>query len=438
LRARVGNFYKKSIPLSKPIKQRSVKVQVMNECCCGIDVHKKMIVACLLKGKAGEEPKKTIRRFPTMTCDLLRFRDWLLSEACTHVAMESTSVYWKPVFNIIEDCVEVILGNAREIKNVPGRKTDIKDCQWIAALLRHGLIKASFIPPKPIRELRDLTRYRHKLIQCRSSEINRIQKNLEDANIKLSSVVTDITGKSAQEMILHLIKKDMAPKQMADLAKGRLRKKVTELEKALQGNVKDHQRLILQISIQMISYYDLSIEKLNREIDKRMEPYQKEVELLRTIPGVQKKTSEVIIAEIGTDMSRFPSERHLSSWAGLSPGNNESAGKRKSGKTTKGNIYLKSILTESSWAVSRAKDTYLQARYKRLSFKRGKKRAAIAIGHSILVSTYYIIKDHRCYVERGANFFDRSNELKLLKNLTKRIQKLGYRVETKKNMRKSA
>lgn len=402
------------------------------ERCCGIDVHKKTIVACLIVGKPDGKPQKTIKTFSTMTRDLLACKDWLESEDCTYVAMESSGVYWKPVFNILEDSMEVILANARHIKNVPGRKTDVKDCEWIAQLLRHGLIKGSFIPPRPIRELRDLTRYRRKLIQTKSSELNRIHKLLEDANIKLSSVVSDINGISAQDMIYHLIKEDMSPKEMAELARGRLRKKITELEKALEGHIREHHRLIIRVSIQMIASYDKAIDKLDREIDQRMKPYREESERLQSIPGLKKKTAESIVAEIGVDMSRFPSDAHLSSWAGLSPGNNESAGKRRSGKSTPGNRWLKGSLTEAAWAASKAKGTYLKARYHRLASRRGKKRACLAIGHTILIMSYHIIKERCTYRELGADYFDRLNEQKVVMRLTSRIQALGYELYLRK------
>lgn len=407
-------------------------MEAIIERCCGIDVHKKTITVCLMVGKSNEKPTVTIKTFTTMTRDLLACKDWLESEGCTHVALESTGVYWKPVFNILEDSMEIILANARHIKNVPGRKTDAKDCEWIAQLLRHGLIKASFIPPRPIRELRDLTRYRKKLIQQRSSELNRIQKFLEDANIKLSSVVSDITGVSAQDMIYHLIKQDMTPQEMAELARGRLRTKITELERALEGALREHHRLILTLSIQMIASYDQAIDKLDREIDARMKPYQKESERLQTIPGIKKRAAESIVAETGADMSRFPSDRHLSSWAGVSPGNNESAGKRKSGRSTQGNKWLKAVLTESAWSASRSKDSYLKARYQRLAARRGKKRAALALAHTTLIMAYHIIKEQRTYKELGADYFDRLNEQHILKRLTSRIQALGYKVDLEK------
>jgi len=282
--ARVLNFSTMIHPLSR----KEIPMEAILERCCGIDVHKKTITACLMVGKPQEKPKKTVRTFTTMTRDLLACKDWLESEKCTHVALESTGVYWKPVFNILEESMEVILANARDIKNVPGRKTDVKDCEWIAQLLRHGLIKGSFIPPKPIRELRDLTRYRQKLIQQKSSELNRLQKFLEDANIKLASVVSDIHGQSAQEMIQHLIQNDLNPHEMADLAKRRLRSKLSELEMALEGILTDHHRMLFKLSLEMVASYEEAIEKLNEEIDRRMEPYRETSERLQTIPGVKK------------------------------------------------------------------------------------------------------------------------------------------------------
>jgi transposase len=263
-------------------------MEAMIERCCGIDVHKKSITVCLMVGKAEEKVKKEIKTFTTMTRDLLACKDWLESQGCSHVALESTGVYWKPIFNIMEESMEVILANARDIKNVPGRKTDVKDCEWIAQLLRHGLIKGSFIPPKPIRELRDLTRYRQKLIQQKSSELNRLEKFLEDANIKLASVVSHIHGQSAQEMIEHLIQDDLTAKEMAGLAKSRLRSKLSELEMALEGFLTNHHRVLFKISLQMIASYEEAIEKLNEEIDQKMAPYHEISERLQTIPGVKK------------------------------------------------------------------------------------------------------------------------------------------------------
>lgn len=407
-------------------------MEAIIEKCCGIDVHKMNIVVCLAVGKPDEKPRTTIKTFSTMTYDLLACRDWLVSEGCTHAAMESTGVYWKPVYNILEGSMEVVLAHARDVKNVPGRKTDVKDCEWIADLMRHGLIRGSFIPPKPIRELRDLTRYREKLIQQRSSELNRLQKFLEDANIKLSSVVSDINGVSAQDMIKHLIADDMTSKEMAQLAKGVLRVKTKELEKSLEGCLTDHHRFILRVTLRMIASYDAAIAKLGMEIDKRMKPFREEAERLQSIPGVKKKTVEKVIAEIGVDMSHFPSDAHIASWAGISPGNNESAGKRRSGRAKPGNAWLKKTLTEAAWAASKTKDSYLGARYRRLAARRGKKRAAVAVGHTILIMAYHVIKEQSTYKELGADYFDRLNERHLIKRLTSRIIALGYDVELKK------
>jgi transposase len=407
-------------------------MEAIIERCCGIDVHKKTITACLMTGAAGKPPCKTVKTFSTMTQDLLACRDWLISEGCTHAVVESTGVYWKPLFNVLEDTIEVVLANARHIKNVPGRKTDVKDCEWLAQLLRHGLVKGSFIPPKPIRQLRDLTRYRQKLVQQRSSEINRLQKFLEDANIKLSSVVSDINGVSAQEMIGHLIADDMSPEQMAELAKGRLRTKLPELEKALEGYLSDHQRMLLKVCLQMIGSFDEAIAKLSQEIDVQMKPFESTAERLQTLPGVKKNAAERIIAEIGVNMNQFPSDGHLSSWAGISPGNNESAGKRYSGRITPGNKWLKSCLAEAAWAASRTKKTYLKARYHRLAARRGKKRAIVAVGHKILIMAYHIIKEQSTYKELGADYFDRLNEQAIIRRLTSRLEKLGYQVELTK------
>jgi transposase len=407
-------------------------MEAIIERCCGIDVHKKTITVCLMIGAAGKTPSKTIKTFSTMTQDLLACRQWLVSEGCTHAVLESTGVYWKPLFNVLEEVIEVVLANARHIKNVPGRKTDVKDCEWLAQLLRHGLVRGSFIPPKPIRQLRDLTCYRQKLVQQRSSEINRLQKFLEDANIKLSAVVSDINGVSAQEMIGHLIADDMDPQQMAELAKGRLRNKLPELEKALEGYLSDHQRLLLKVSLQMIGSFDEAIAKLSQEIDVQMKPFESTAERLQTLPGVKKNAAERIIAEIGVDMSRFPSDAHLSSWAGISPGNNESAGKRYSGRITPGNKWLKTCLTEAAWAASRTKKTYLKARYHRLAARRGKKRAIVAVGHTILIMAYHIIKEQSTYKELGADYFERLNEQAIIRRLTSRIEKLGYQVELTK------
>lgn len=399
------------------------------KCCCGIDVHKKQLTACLLIGSLSQKPKVTIKTFSTMTCDLLKLKDWLEQEGCTHVAIESTGVYWKPVFNIIEESMTVVLANARDIKNVPGRKTDVKDSQWIAELLRCGLVKASFIPPKPIRELRDLTRYRKKLIGHLSSEKNRVQKILEDANIKLSSVATDIFGVSGMLMIKALLDGNSDTKEMADMAKGTLRNKIKELEQALVGCVSDHHRFMIRHSLDHISYLNRAISDMDRHIDICMEPYRDELARLEEIPGVKKKAAESIIAEIGVDMLIFPSHGHLASWAGMSPGNNESAGKRRNGKTTHGNKWLSSTLAESAWAASITKGTYLKSKYHRLAARRGKKRAVVAVGHAMLVAVYHMLKFGYHYHELGENYFDNLNKDAIQHRLVKRLEKLGHKVK---------
>ena len=398
------------------------------ERCCGIDVHKKSLTACLLTGYLEGKPKSTIKTFSTTTNSLLKLKDWLEQEGCTHIAIESTGVYWKPVFNVLEDSMEVVLANARDVKNVPGRKTDIKDCQWIALLLRSGLLKSSFIPPREIRELRDLTRYRRKLIQDLTAEKNRVQKFLEDANIKLSSVATDIFGVSGRMMLDALLNRETDPEQLAELAKGRLRNKMNELVEALTGNMQEHHRFMIKQCLQHIAYLTESIAELDLQIDQCMEPFRAQEELLTTIPGVKKKTAENIIAEIGVDMERFPSANHLASWAGMSPGNNESAGKRRSGRTTHGDKYLRTTLVEAAHGASKSKGTYFKAQYHRLAGRRGKKRALIAVGHSILTAAYHMLKNNCAYYELGEDYFDQLNHAAVLQRQVKRLEKMGYKV----------
>lgn len=393
---------------------------------CGLDVHKNIIVACVM----GHGIDKEIRSFSGMTEDLLSLRKWLKVKGVKHVAMESpeTSGYWKPVFNILEDEFEVYLVNARHIKHVPGRKTDVCDSEWICKLLRAGLLLGSFIPRRDIRKLRDLTRYERKLTQTISAEKNRVQKVLEDANIKLSSVVSDTFGVSGSDIIDALIRGETNPDELAEYARGRLKSKKPELVKALRGFFTDHHRLMIQASLEHIHSIESIIESLDKEITRLIEPYQEEYDLLQTIPGVKEKAAASLIAEIGTDMDQFPSDKHLSSWAGISPGNNESAGKKKSGRTTHGSKCLKATLTESAWAASRKKDTYLQSKYQSLVGRRGKKRALIAVGHKILISAYHIIKEKSAYRELGATYLDSlRNRKRTVDYLTKRLENLGYR-----------
>jgi transposase len=363
-----------------------------------------------------------------MTSDILALHDWLMAHQVTHVAMESTGVYWKPVFNLLEGSFKVLLVNAAHIKAVPGRKTDVKDCEWIADLLAHGLLKGSFIPPEPIRDLRDLTRYRKSLTDERVREVNRLQKLLESANIKLSSVATDVMGVSGRGMLEALLGGNTDPKILADLARGRLRKKLPLLREALYGRFRSHHRFLLEQILSHIDFLDELIESVSKEVENRIVPFLKEIELLKTMTGVKQRVAENMISEMGVEMSCFPTHRHAASWAGLCPGNNESAGKRKSGKTRKGDRWLRRFLMEAAWAVSHTERTYLSALYHRLARRRGKKKAIVAVAHSILVIGYHILKEKVPYYELGADHFDRLNVTYIKRNLVKRLEGLGYKV----------
>lgn len=395
--------------------------------CAGLDVHKKTVVACVLI-REGNKEHQEIRTFGTMTADLLVLHDWLMAYGVTHVAMESTGVYWKPVFNLLEGSFTVLLVNAAHIKNVPGRKTDVKDCEWIADLLSHGLLKGSFIPPEPIRDLRDLTRYRKSLTDERVREINRLQKLLETANIKLASVATDVMGVSGKAMMEALLSGNTDPEVLADLARGKLRKKLPLLKQALEGCFRHHHRFMLGQILSHLDYLDEAIEALSQEVENHIGPFSEKVNLLDTIPGVDQKVAQAIIAEIGVDMNQFPSHEHLASWAGLCPGSNESAGKRKSGKTRKGDRWLKRTLIEASWAISHSKGTYLSALYHRMARRRGKKKAAVAVSHAILTMAYHILTNNVPYQELGADYFDRLNLDYVKHHFIHRLEGLGFKV----------
>ncbi|MEK7297585.1 MAG: IS110 family transposase [Planctomycetota bacterium] len=397
-------------------------------CCCGLDVHKDTVAACLRK--IGDDGKVHIekRTYSTMTKGLLALSDWMTSEGVTHVAMESTGVYWKPIWNILEGGFTVLLVNARHIKQVPGRKTDMKDCEWIAQLLQHGLLNSSFVPPTPIRELRDLTRHRAKVIGEQAAVANRIQKMLEDANIKLASVATDVMGVSGRAMLKAIISGQEDPKVLADLAKRRLRGKIPQLKLALEGRVTEHHRFMLGTLLDQWEYLESLVKRLDGRIEDVMRPFQESVELLKGIPGVEQRTAENLIAEIGNNMDQFPSAEHLASWAGMCPGNNESAGKRKSGTTPKGNRWLRRTLNQSAWAASHTKNTYLSAQYRRLASRRGKKRAIVAVGHTILKIVYHMLKHKVSYHDLGNDYFDRLHSEGLKRYLVKRLEKLGHKV----------
>ena len=403
-------------------------MQVLYKCCCGLDVHKRTIVACLLSIGADGEMSKQIRTFRTMTWDLLELSDWLAAAGCTHVAMESTGVYWKPVYNLLEGCFELLLVNAQHLKAVPGRKTDVKDSEWIAELLQHGLLKGSFVPDSSQRQLRDLTRYRTSLVREHSRAVNRLQKVLEDANIKLAAVASDIMGVSARAMLEALVAGQTDPAVLADLAKKRLREKIPELQQALAGRVAPHHRFMIAELLSHIDDLDASIERLSKEIEARLRPFDQQIHLLDTIPGVNRQTAEVLLAEIGSDMSRFPTAAHLASWSGMCPGNNESAGKHHSGKTRKGAPWLRHALIEAAHGASHTKNTYLASQYHRIGARRGKKKALVAVGHSILVISYYLLSRRQPYKDLGSNYFDERQRKAVEFRLVNRLQRLGYKV----------
>ncbi len=358
--------------------------------------------------------------------------DWIISKGCTHVAMESTGSFWKPIYNLLEmENLEVLVVNAKHIKNVPGRKTDVKDAEWIASLLKHGLLKGSYIPSREQRELRELIRYRRSLIEERAREVNRIQKVLEGANIKLLSVASDILGKSARSIIEALIAGNEDPEVLSELALRRMKRKKDDLKRALKGLMGPHQRLMLQTQLRHIDELDALIQQLNEEIKRRMLPFEKDLERLDTLPGVARRGAEEIIAETGTDMDRFPSSAHLSSWAGVAPGNNESAGKRKSGRTTKGNPHLRRPLIETARAASRTKNTYLSSLYHRIVARRGANRAAMAVAHRILTIVYHLLKKKQVYQDLGPHYYEERLREQMVRQAMRKLEALGYEVTLK-------
>lgn len=440
-------------------------MQVLYACCAGLDVHKKTVVVCRMKAEGAGPSRREIRTFSTMTGDLLSLSDWLQEWECTHVAMESTGDYWKPIFNVLEANFEVLLVNAQHVKRVPGRKTDVQDAEWLAELLQHGLLKASFIPPAPQRDLRDLTRYRTSLVQERVRAVNRVQKLLEKANIKLSSVASDSLGVSGRAMLEALVAGQEDPAQLADLAKGRLRKKQAQLEQALTGYFRPHHRFLLEYLLAHLDFLENQIGRLTANVVQQIEtmsapqedppilsggssgsegtpsgaiwstPAEEDpllptqaIALWDTITGVDQTVAQVMVAELGVDMSRFPDDRHVTSWAGLAPGNNESAGKHYSGRTTKGNPALRRVLIQAAWAASRSKGTYLSALYHRLAPRRGKKRAVVAVARSILTAAYHMANRREAYKDAGGNYFDQRSKDAVVSRLSRRLQRLGYSV----------
>jgi transposase len=403
-------------------------MDVLHERCCGLDVHKRAVVACLITPGPRGTPVKEIRTFETMTDDLLALADWLEAAGCTHVGMEATGVYWQPIWNLLEGRFTLLLANARHIKAVPGRKTDVRDCEWIADLLRHGLLPTSVVPPRPQRELRELTRYRTSLVQERSAEVNRLQKTLEGANLKLAAVAKNVMGQSGRAILAALVGGTTDPAVLADLAVGKLRAKLPALERALAGQVGPHQRFLLARQLAHLDDLDGLIEEVSAEIAERLRPFEEAIARLDTLPGVARRTAEILLAEIGPDMGRFRTARHLASWAGICPGNHQSAGRRQSGKTRKGSKWLRAALVEAAQAAARKKETYLKAQYHRLVPRCGKKKAVIAVAHSLLVRVYYLLRDGTTYEELGGNYFDQHDRQQVERRLIRRLERLGYKV----------
>ncbi len=397
-------------------------MQVVYERCCGLDVHKKSVVACVMTPDSQQT-----RTFGTTTRQLVALSEWLGEGGVTHVAMESTGVYWKPIVNLLEDKFTVWVVNAHHIKAVPGRKTDIKDAEWIADLLRHGLLRPSFIPERAQRELRELVRYRRSLIQERSREANRVQKVLEGANIKLSSVASDVLGASGRMMLTALAEGEEDPGVLANMAKGRLREKLDALEEALEGVMGSHQRLMLGAQLRHLSYLDMEIQRLDDEVSRRVGPHNDVLEAIDSIPGVGRRTAETIVAEIGTDIDRFATAGHLASWAGVSPGNNQSAGKNKRSPVKRGNSSLQSALVEAARAAARTK-TYLGAQYHRLARRIGANKAAMAVAHSIAVILHSVIKTRQPFVDLGHDYFEKRDRDAITRRAVRQLQRLGHKV----------
>lgn len=399
-------------------------MRVVHERCAGLDVHKSSVVACALLPEG-----KQLRTFGTMTWQLEQLADWLRNLEVPVVAMESSGVYWKPVFNILEAAgFELLVANARHIKAVPGRKTDVKDAEWIADLLRHGLLKPSFIPNRQERELRELTRYRRTLIEERAHEVQRLQKVLEGANIKLEDVVSNVVGLNGRRFLSALVAGDYDPEAVAATANYGLQRKRELLAQALRGSIGSHQRFLLDQLLSHIDFLEQRIAALDREVQARSCPFEAAVAHLDQIPGIGTRAAQEILAEIGTDMSRFPSHRHLASWAKVCPGNNESAGKRRSGYAGQGNRWLRSILVECAWCAARTKDSYFKALYHRLAARRGRKRALLAVGHSLLTVIYHLLREGVLYEDLGGNYFDQRDRTQMARQAVRRLERLGYNV----------
>jgi len=402
-------------------------MEVLHRRVAGLDVHSRQVTACV-RIQEGSRIEHEVRQFATTTRGLLVLRDWLSERGITHVAMESTGVYWKPVWHVLEDGFELVLGNAAEIRNVPGRKTDVNDATWIADLMAHGLIRASFVPPTPIQELRDLTRTRKQLVREIVQHTQRIQKTLEDANLKLTGVVSDVLGASGRAMLEAIVAGEMDPERLATLARGRVRDKREELIEALRGRVREHHRFMLRLHLRQIDALRAGVAELEARIGEQLEPFRSAFEQLVTIPGVGSRVAAVLLAEVGPDLSRFPSARHLLAWARLSPRNDETAGKRRSTRTLPGANWLKPVLVQAAWVAVRQRDTYLAAQYHRIRARRGAKKAIVAVAASILTAVYHMLTTNTSYRDLGPDHFDRRQRIRLINHHIHRLEQLGLRV----------
>lgn len=401
---------------------------MMNCACAGLDVHQKTVVACTLVGAAGTDPQMEKRTFGTSTRELLSLGDWLRHRGITHVAMESTGTYWKPVWAILDGQFDLTLCNAAHIKQVPGRKTDQKDAEWIADLLRHGLLKKSFVPPQPQQDLRELTRYRAQVSADRSAVSNRIRKLLEGANIKLGSVASDVLGVSGRRMLEAIIEGESDPTKLADLALGQLKEKRSQLIEALSGRIRDHHRRMLRLELAQWKFLNTLIGELEAAIEEALGPFLTAVALIKTIPGFSEVSAAAVMAEVGPNMGQFADAGHLASWSGLCPGNNESAGKQYTGRTRSGNVWLKRILCQVAWASAHTRNTYFSALFRRIAAKRGKKRAVLAVGHAVLVTIHAMLTKQQTYQELGADYFDHLHAEGLKRYCLKKLEAMGHRV----------
>lgn len=402
-------------------------MEVLHARCAGLDVHRDVVVACARTVAEGAV-QQHVERFGTTTVELLRLHEWLSTHGCTHVVMEATGVYWKPVWNVLYDGFELLLANAAHVKNVPGRKTDVNDATWLADLLAHGLVRASFVPDKPVQELRSLLRTRKQLVREKAQHVQRIEKVLQDANIKLTSCISDIMGQSGRAILRALVDGETDPERLLSLTNSRLKAPRKELIEALRGHVTTHHRFLLRLHLEQIGHLEAAVVNLDEEVGRGLDPFRTQVTVLKTIPGISDLMAQVIVTEIGTDMARFPTPGHLLSWAGLCPRNDESAGKRRSTRLRKGAPWLKTQLVQAAWCATRAKKTYLRAQFLRLKARRGPRKAIMAVAASILVAAYHMLRDNVAYHDLGPDYFDRLEHRKLLGRLVKKIQDLGYAV----------